>query len=311
MRRPMTVWRIKLNSGRSEENGGAVDWDEAKEYCRVTGLVGVGWGLSKLRHHSRLERVLAALRERNWPAGAATISRLANDVQVGDLMWTRDSLGRYWLCEVTGPWRFDKSPESVRLDLYNVRPARWLMTPFRDFDVPGAVVRSFTGVGQTLRRLGNHPEATRVTELLWAQGADPSVPFEPLSPAQAMADILDPIDVEDLVLLFLQSQGWVLLPSSRMHDTPMYEAALRRVGTGDVAVVSVKSGESNPVSVEALAAAARPAYSTHGKYTAPPARHGVTAITDTELFGFMESHPELLPPRVARWLGSDHAGSGS
>jgi hypothetical protein len=39
----MTVWRIKLNSGRTEEEGGAVDWDEAKSYCRQVGLVGVGW----------------------------------------------------------------------------------------------------------------------------------------------------------------------------------------------------------------------------------------------------------------------------
>jgi hypothetical protein len=42
----MTVWRIKLNSQRSEEDGGSPDWDEAKEYCRKAGLVGVGWGLS-------------------------------------------------------------------------------------------------------------------------------------------------------------------------------------------------------------------------------------------------------------------------
>lgn len=35
----MTVWRIKLNSGRPE-----VDWDEAKAYCRRVGIVGLGWG---------------------------------------------------------------------------------------------------------------------------------------------------------------------------------------------------------------------------------------------------------------------------
>jgi hypothetical protein len=44
----MTVWRIKLNSMRAEEDG-AVDWDEAKTYCRQAGLVGVGWGWVGIR----------------------------------------------------------------------------------------------------------------------------------------------------------------------------------------------------------------------------------------------------------------------
>jgi len=38
----MTVWRIKINSMRSDEDGGAPDWDEAKACCRAAGLVGVG-----------------------------------------------------------------------------------------------------------------------------------------------------------------------------------------------------------------------------------------------------------------------------
>jgi hypothetical protein len=41
----MTVWRIKLNSGvAADQEGGEVNWDKAKEYCRKAGLVGVGWG---------------------------------------------------------------------------------------------------------------------------------------------------------------------------------------------------------------------------------------------------------------------------
>lgn len=303
----MTVWRIKLNSGRDEEDGGVVDWDEAKAHCRSAGVVGVGWGLSKLKHHSRLDRVLDAWGKRpEGLAGVNTIARLANDVADADLMWTRDSLGRYWLCQITGSWRYDKSPESVRLDLYNVRPARWLESPFRDYEVPGAVVRSFTGVGQTLRRIGDHPEAIRVTEMLWAKETDPHVLIEPMTAAQAMADILDPIDVEDVVLLYMQHQGWLLLASSRMHDTPMYEAALKQPGSGHMAVVSVKSGSSNPVPVVELAEASGPAqafaYSTHELYTERPDKHGVIKIKTADLVGFMESHPELLPPRIARWL---------
>ena len=70
--------------------------------------------------------------------------------------------------------------------------------------------------------------------------------------------------------------------------------------------MSVKSGADNKVPIPELAAAADAAvpyaYSTHGRYTATPSKHGVIAIKDEELIGFIAEHPELLPPRVSRWL---------
>jgi len=250
--------------------------------------------------------VLSAWRERpDGKGGVGNITRLASEVKEGDLMWTRDSLGQYWLGQITGSWRYDKSPESVRLDLYNVRPCRWLEKPFRDYDVPGAVVTSFIGATQALRRIGDHPAAIRVIEMLWARESDPTAVIPPVAPEQAMVDLFEPEDVEDLVLLWLQQQGWLLIPSSRKHDTPMYEAALRHP-TGELAVVSVKSGHSNPVPIpelaEAAGAARAYAYSTHDKYTAPPGDYDVIAIEHDELITFMSEHSELLPPRVARWL---------
>ena len=59
-------------------------------------------------------------------------------------MWTRHRLRRYWVGQVTGPWRYDRSPDSIRYDLYNVRPCQWLDQSYRDYEVPGAAVRSFT-----------------------------------------------------------------------------------------------------------------------------------------------------------------------
>jgi hypothetical protein len=158
------------------------------------------------------------------------------------------------------------------------------------------------------RREGSSVTVARMwpTGMLRAREADPTLAMPPITPEQAMTDLLDPIDVEDLVLLYLQSQGWLLIPSSRMHDTPMYEAALRHLGSGDVAVVSVKSGPSNPVPIPELGKAAGGAhafaYSTHNRYTAPPDKYDVTTLTSGELIGFIGDHPELLPPRIARWL---------
>ena len=91
-----------------------------------------------------------------------------------------------------------------------------------------------------------------------------------------------------------------------MHDTPVSEAALRHKDTGQLAVVSVKSGAGNPVPVPELAKAAGGAkpyvYSTHRAYSALPREHGVIEIEREELVAFMDAHPELLPPRIGRWL---------
>ncbi|PZS11733.1 MAG: hypothetical protein DLM64_06055 [Solirubrobacterales bacterium] len=119
-------------------------------------------------------------------------------------------------------------------------------------------------------------------------------------------DLFEPVDVEDLVLLWLQQQGWLLIPSSRKHDTPMYEAALIHPTSGELAVVSVKSGHSSFVPIPELAEAAGEArayaYSTHDNYTKPPDAYGVIKIERDKLIAFMREHSELLPPRVARWL---------
>ena len=140
--------------------------------------------------------------------------------------------------------------------------------------------------------------------MLWRAATLGPQEVKPIEPKEAIREIFDPIDIEDLVLLSLQAQGWILLPSTRMHDTPMYEAALRKKGTGDVAVVSVKSGPSNPVPLDALRAAANGArtyaFSTHSLYAGNS--KGVIKITTAELISFIKESPELLPPRIARWL---------
>jgi hypothetical protein len=233
------------------------------------------------------------------------IARLAEAVADGDLFWTRDRLGRYWLGRVSGQWYYDASPVAHAWDLNNVRPCRWLDRPFHDYEIPGAVVRNFAGVGETLRRI-KQPAATRVTTMLWEREADPRAPWPKFTATEALTDLMDPTDVEDVVLLWLQTQGWLLLASSRMRDTPMYEAAFRHRDRDAVGVVSVKSGGSAQVPIPELATAAGEAeafaFSTHARYSADPEAHGVTAIDPAQIVAFMEDQPELLPPRVAHWL---------
>jgi hypothetical protein len=300
----MTIWRNKLASGRTAEDGGVVDWGRARRYCREAGLVGVGYGVAGLEDGATLESVLDHWRAAGWGTQPVnTIRALATRTNKGDHVWTRDG-SSYWLGCVTGDWRYDASEGAREFDLYNVRDCEWLTVPFDGWTVPGAVVRSFSGRGTTLQRVISDP-AARMTDLLWRQATDPSIARDPVDATDVLTSLLDPIDVEDVVLLFLQYQGWLLMPSTRTNDTPVYEAAFRYRADGHTAIVSVKSGHSK-VPLAKLAAAAGGghafAFSTEGAFEGRPVDFDVEIIDVATIIRFMEEHASLLPMRVAQWL---------
>ena len=306
-----TVWRAKIHSLREDFLSDG-QRDDARAYCRQAGIVGIGWGRWTLKapDGAPLEEVLAEIRGiEGWKPGGHTVRRLAQNAKYGDLVWNRDSSGAYWLGRITGPWRFDGSPEASKWDLNNVRACEWLTQSHRDWEVPGAVVRSFTGPGSSFSRVApDERGGWRVTELIWEQTKDPAATPPAFDPEEIITDILDPTDAEDIALLYLQSRGWLLLPSSRMNDTPLYEAALKHIDDGRLAVVSVKSGGQNAVPVSDVVDAVSGqgaqvfVFSTHERFAGDPDELGAAKISRTEIAEFMSARPELLPPRIARWI---------
>ena len=300
----LTTWRCKINSGLLPSER----WDEARAYCRREGLIGVGWGteLGELSSEPTLDEVCTAIVRRygskDGKGGVDTVKRFAEQMQDGDLVWTRDSGGAYWLGRIEGPWRFDRDEVATRWDVNNARPCRWLDWAARDFDVPGAVVRSFIGRASTLTRVHAEP-AKKASELLWEHQGDP--PPGGFTAAEVLAELVDPIDLEDIVLIYLQSRGWLLMPSTRQKSTPTYEAALRSLDDGRLAVVSVKSGGAEvPVPELAAEAGEAKAFAFGNNMSAPPEQHGVERIAPEQIEEFMAERPELLPPRISRWLDS-------
>lgn len=308
----MTVWRAKINSAMASIEGWK--WDEAKEYCRRASVVGVGWGRPEwlgLPVGATLDEMLTAIAanpDPNWKSGRSTVRRLAEDMSPGDLVWTRDSSGDYWLGRIgEGGWRYDASEEASQWDLNNVQPCEWLDQPMRDFEVPGAVVNSFTGRSSSLCRVDPHHQGGwRMTELIYERAIDPNFEWSPPSLEDVVGELLDPIDIEDIALLYLQSRGWMLLPSSRLNDTPLYEAALRHLEDGQIAVVAVKSGTANPVPVSQVVKAVPGAKvfvcSNHDLYSEDPAGLGAIPIRKQDLVEFISSKPDLMPPRISNWL---------
>lgn len=304
LQNPPVIWRTKLRSLKE----GVVHTDQVA-YCIDGGRVGIGWGLEGTRSGTSLTRVVAAIRAKDEPGwgdrAADTVRRFGEEAAKGDFIWTRDLEGRFRLGRITGDYRYDNSPIAKKLDTHQVRKAKWGRRALGDLEVPGAVVRAFSGISTSFSRIRD-PGARTYTAWIWKEmhGRRPA-PLD-LSPAEVLRH-LDPYDLEDLVYVWMQvSGGYLALPKARRTDTPAYEWTMLHRETKAPAILQVKSGDQG-VNLEALAAAAPDAdttlfaYSVAGIYTGSPSQK-VVRIETSQLLALVESHPKLLPPRIRTWF---------
>jgi hypothetical protein len=187
-----------------------------------------------------------------------------------------------------------------------VRDAEWASSPLNDLDVPGAVVRGFTGTSESFCRI-NDESARRFTPYVWEKIHGRDLPRLGITSAEILASHLDWSDVEDLVYVWLQyERGYLALPRTRQRDTPAYEYTMLHRESGRRAIAQVKTG-SEAVDLDALAAARVDtstntfAFATSGAYLGD-----ATAVTEViaaeELLLFARNHSQLLPPRVRLWF---------
>ena len=107
-------------------------------------------------------------------------------------------MGRYWLCRITGAYRYDGSDAARKVDVHQVRDAQWAPRPLNDLEVPGGVIRCFIGTGLSFSRI-HDPAARQLTPYLWEKLHDRPLPELVMSPKEVLTSHLDPYDVEDLV----------------------------------------------------------------------------------------------------------------
>lgn len=301
---PPVIWRTKLRSLKP----GVVHSDQVA-HCIDRGLVGIGWGVEELPSGTPLADVLAAIRskdERGWGRQAASTVRLfGEEAAKGDFIWTRDLAGRFRLARITGPYRYENSAKAKKVDTHQVRKVDWAEDALGDLEVPGAIIRAFSGTSTSFSRMWN-TGARIYTAWIWEKLHGRKPPRLDFSPAEVLLQ-LEPYDLEDLIYTWMQvSGGYLALPKARRTDTPAYEWTMLHRETHRPAIVQVKSGDQG-VDLDALVAAAPGrrtmlfAYSAAGIYTGSPSRK-VVRIDTGDLLSFVKAHPKLLPERVRTWF---------
>jgi hypothetical protein len=289
----MQIWRIHIRP-----RGGLSDPAYSFGICEKQGVIGVGWQVDRAPHETLdLEEYLRRAKQDyvdTWSSCKSAVT-LLNKMEFGDLVWTRDTKGIYWLGRVNGPWEYRDAQENRDADIANVRPVH-LVQVGTVADVPGKVVASMRG-RRTLQRISG--DTTRIySEHVMAEfeGASP-----PRNQGLDIFELLSDQDCEDVIFVLLQCRGWVVFPARRQADTMSYEYILRNRNYGQIAVAQVKTGSAS-IHFDALPEARRAfVFQPNGCFEGHP-RNDVEILDRAEVIKFMRENRGVLPPAVCGWM---------
>ena len=234
---------------------------------------------------------------------------LHDNVKPDDLIWTRDTNGRYYVAKVDKPrapsdpadlaWEYYDAADGRNADIVNIVRCRILPVPLAD-DVPGKVVACFrpSKVIQPIRS----ETAVLYSQLLWNELTGAAEYGLPDDHRWDVVAFLDAAATEDVAFIYLQCQGWIVVPNSRKTDTMSYEFLLVHRDTHERAMVQVKTGNT-PLETGSWGCFEEKVFlfQAHGLYVVEVAPNAVLLLP-AMIREFMESPVKIMPGPVRRWI---------
>ena len=229
-----------------------------------------------------------------WTAAANGIK----EMRQRDLCWTRTESGKYWLGRVAGEWRYRNGPEYRRADVLNVRDCEWACIG-DVHEVPGKVINSLRA-SRTLQRVAG--DDIRLFSMFTSNLVHKGDGYDLPDTDCDLFNLLCPEDCEDVVGVFLQSEGYILFPTSCKADSKQFEFILRHRQTGRFAGAQVKQGDAVICDQDYCQFDGDVfVFQTSGNYLGPVVPN-VRRLTADEMRDFCDSNKNLLPARVLRWI---------
>ena len=241
--------------------------------------------------------------------GSSPESGLHDNVRSGDLIWSRDIDGKYYLAKVGPPresshenglaWEYFDTPDGRSADIVNVVRCRIFAVLNAD-DIPGKIVACFRP-SRTIQSIADKT-AVFYSRLLWNQLAGVEEYSLPDVDRCDIFSFLDAETTEDVIFIYLQCQGWIVVPNSRMADTMRYEFVAIHRDTRERALVQVKTGNTS-LDTESWVRFPEKVFlfQSHGIYTGRPAAN-VVSLNPPVIERFMEADFGIMPRAVQRWI---------
>lgn len=294
------VWRLRMNSQRE-----GVDHAAARDFAIEAGIAGAGWALTNDHLelspipdlcedvHEYLAHVRQVYPDYGSVEGAARIFGV--EMQIGDYVWMYAThVGEYWCGRIEGNFQYRNTELAHRHDLHITRQCAWMRAGAADA-VPGVVRRAFAGSFGTVGRIVNGARTAIEAAEILHRAIEPAVGGD-------LFELASPEDLEDIVALYLQEQGWRLLPSTAKASMACYEFLAVHRETCERCGVQVKSGNVtflDPQIAEDLSSFFVLMAHPEAVVIAHP---GVVRIPREEIEHFARASWHLLPRRLqARW----------
>jgi hypothetical protein len=230
------VYRIHIRP-----KGGSASMEKTFDYCLSNGVLGVGWQTETNRN------------TKDWDTYYDEASQIHDSLQIckyinkwvkeGDLVWTRDAGGQYYLSRVISGWEYWMGQEAINDDIDISNIFRVDLERIDIDQVPGKIVACFRA-RRAIQKVADK-KAIEYSKHLWNKLKKETVYVVDKSKFSDIFMMLDNEETEDLVFLYLQDQGWYVLPNSRKADTMSFEYFLVKPNTGEIAVTQIKTGNTS------------------------------------------------------------------
>lgn len=254
------VYRMRINPNGAENDANPL------EFCKDEKIVGLGHEIYTDRTYDTFDEVKDAHREYekehydNWmrfnnddETLYHELRYILDEINIGDYVWVNRK-NDFYLCQITSGWRVaanvpeENRDDFLRNDIHNFRRAEWKEVDFED--VPGFIRRQFsTNFGSLTGMPSLDNSQQKVVEQLFEGTYERRVDTEKIkkqirsTDPQKILDSLGPVEMEDLVLLYLQSKNWKIVGSSMSMNQAEIECELRR--GEETGLVQVKSGKAS------------------------------------------------------------------
>ena len=289
----MHLFRIHIRPG-----GGFAGMKETFQYCLDEGVLGVGWRTNSNKNTTDWEEYFKEASPIHEKLNVCEY--IKKWVGKNDLVWTRSTEGEYYLAKVISGWEYWVGSKAVQkdIDIANIFRVSFQKIPI-DM-VPGKIVACFRAP-RSIQEIADH-KALEYSKYLWNRLSNVKIYDVDISKFKDMFMMLNDEETEDVVFIYLQMQGWVVVPNSRKGDTMSYEFYAVNRETKEKAIVQVKTGHT-PLSPKDWEKWKEKVFlfQANGKYNGS-SDGNVICLKPDEIESFMYANKDILPSNISHWL---------
>jgi hypothetical protein len=289
------IWRLRDKSPRPNE-------PDPSTFCIENDVVGFGFPVDPaedlLAWDVYYRRGLEVYHNKGIAEWQPAVDAIRKRMSIGDLCWARHKSGKYYLGRVMGTWEYRNAPPNLQAGVVNTRFCDW-QEAGDAFNVPNAILNSFRN-GSPLERIeGDGVEAFSGFRF---NGLVKRSVYEFSQRVCDLFAVLGQEECEDLIGIYLQMEGYLLLPGTCKTDAARFAFLLKHPANGRHAAVQVLQGYEpiDPSYYENFDGEVF-LFQTNGLYTGD-APANVKCLTPEAVQEFCLNNAEVLPANLQRWL---------